>query len=302
MFIRIKNKLIFFAVFLLFFFLTSKPICSQDATFAFPAFGGWSYQILGSPEKVVGEDSGSFTELFDFYGGVAYDGTGYVRPLDGARVEVLVIGFPDNKNAFGFYSRLRDHDSKFVLIGAEGFLSPSRLVFWKSNICCFVHFPGNYDDKKTILLSLGEKVARQIAGAAGKLEIEKMFPEEGLLSHSFFFAPGEALGLPALNGALVGVYETENEPRAVFLSESDNVDQSKEILKSLRNFFDERAVPVKEGFFRNNEDFLAGRSPNREFYFFRHGIYVVGFFPRPSEKLARSWSEQMIKNLNRREM
>lgn len=225
----------------------------------------------------------------------------YVRPVDEAQLNVRVFEFPDRLRAFGFYSSLRAPLKKFVQVGTEGFLSNTDLTFWKERRCVHMNFPGDYEDKKGILLALGSRIAQEMPGDTQEPDLVAIFPEENLLSHSVRYQTRALMGLPGIPGGFVAVYREQNKKRAVFLAECVDPEKAKETLRGVQDFFNRRGMTVENGPFKK-ENFFAGRLPERQWYLLRHGIYLIGFFPAPPAPELETGAREIQKRLNRRQM
>lgn len=279
----------------------SKKKVNLFLAFLFPTFAGWNLQsfVEDLPSQNSFRDQIPF--LSQHYEARQTIPALYVRELDEAKLPVQVLEFPDKLKAFGFYSRLRSPHKKFVQIGAEGFLSSSELVFWKENFCVILHFPGEHDDKKGILLSLGQKISSQISGGADEPDLALLFPEKGLVPHSVVYEPKNILGIPGIVDGFVALYQGEEGKRAVFLSQFSDQDGSKQALEQVKSFFEQQGLVPEKGPFKK-ENFFVGRKSENRYFFLRHGIYLIGFFPAPSEPIVGTSGREIQKNLNRREL
>lgn len=293
-----RKKANLFVACLLLAFLDFPAWCDE---IRFPTFAGWILQSFVSGQDPQNNLDPHLMGAYKHYEGQNFLPAVYVRPVDEAQLQVQVFEFPDRLQAFGFYSSLRTPLKKFVQVGTEGFLGNAHLIFWKERRCVLMKFPGDYEDKKGILLALGSRIAREIPGDLEEPDLVAIFPEEGLLSHSARYQPKNLMGFQGMPGGFVAVYQNQNKKRAVFLAECADPEKAKETFRGVQEFFSRRGMVVENGPFKK-ENFFAGRLPERQWYLLRHGIYLVGFFPAPPAQEVETGAREIQKRLNRRQM
>ncbi|MDH5681335.1 MAG: hypothetical protein OEZ36_07105 [Spirochaetota bacterium] len=96
-----------------------------------------------------------------------FKGCGYLElkhKLDNVPVIIYVMDMDKSVQGFGIYSSERNRENEFVKVGSEGYFSHSGLSFWKAKYYVKVELQKKMDKEKgrKLLLSLGERIARQI--------------------------------------------------------------------------------------------------------------------------------------------
>jgi len=65
-------------------------------------------------------------------------------------------------DAFGIYSNYRKHDAAWVAVGAEGFVSPSQLMFYQDRYFVRLQATGTTDIEQYIFLACGQTVSQNL--------------------------------------------------------------------------------------------------------------------------------------------
>lgn len=134
----------------------------------------------------------------------------------GLKVEIYRLGSP--LMAFGVYSRFRGPDLHFVSIGAEGFIDPYSLHFWKG--ACYVKVAVFEESAE-----LADAMERFAGAVAAKIPGESAFPPEvdcfptaGLIDRSVTYITEGVLGSAAFPPSFAGSYRIGGERGTLYLS------------------------------------------------------------------------------------
>jgi hypothetical protein len=166
-----------------------------------PGFAeGWNVKekIDTYTEKDLYKYINGEAELYYPYGFKALATAVYVRS-DNHEISLVAdiyeMGSPID--AFGIYSRYRDHGEEPVSIGTEGFINESQLLFAKNRYFVRLAPSGTVTMEKTVFLACAQSIARKIPDAPPPtaldiLKIPETIPRtetymtQGVLGYAFF--------------------------------------------------------------------------------------------------------------------
>lgn len=101
-------------------------------------------------------------------------------------------------DAFGIYSNYRKADSEWVTIGAEGFVSPSQLMFYQDKYFVRLQATGTTNLKRDIFLAFGQAISQklpsntdhprelEILGIRAVVPKSERYIAQSLLGYDFF--------------------------------------------------------------------------------------------------------------------
>ncbi len=132
-------------------------------------------------------------------------------------------------NAFGIYSNYRKADAAWVVVGAEGFISPSQLMFYQDRYFVRLQATGTMDLKQDVFLACGYAVSRNLPRHAGHLrEIEAMRISV-VVPRSERYIAQSLLGYDFFRRGIIADASLDNERVQVFVVPEDSQAAAQEV-------------------------------------------------------------------------
>ena len=238
---------------------TKKGILALVVSFIW--FGSASGQEISKPSPQVllpGMPGWSLTEaprlfspgsLFEYINGAAENYLSYgFQDLavgdfkkDGseAALTVEIYDMGEETRAFGIYSSERYPESRFLDIGGQGYIEDGTLNFFVGGyyvkLLCF----DCGEEAETVLRSAARQVEKKAAVKTELPPILRLFPGEGLVTHSERFILQNVLGFGFLHHGYLADYRAEGQEFELFIiqgtSPRDAQDMFAQYLESQRN-------------------------------------------------------------------
>ena len=177
-------------------------------------------------------------------------------------------------NAFGIYAAESSPDYHFLPIGAEGYGTNEILNFFQDEF--YVKLSAFSDKEKTgpLLERFAQVVSRRIGPSTEMPEFLRLFPADGLASHTFKYLKKAPLGHEFLAPAILASYSWGGKPTTLIISKATNASEAAVRVGKLRDYFGRsgKAVP-QPGF--PPPAFSGSNQLEGEAVFFATGSYAV---------------------------
>lgn len=202
------------------------------------------------------------------------------KPKD-AEVTVDIYDLGSALNAYGIYTAERSPESRFITIGAEGYIDQNILNFLQGNY--YVKLSAFSDTQKLepVMRAFAEDISRRIGSGKRLPALLSLLPAKNLVAHSEKYMTKAPLGHEFLGPALSAAYSFEGKPSTLLISTAAGTGESKQKFESLKNHFIKTGKaagdPVLPGAYRGSNA-LEG-----EAIFFARGNYTVVFVNPPSD-------------------
>jgi hypothetical protein len=148
-----------------------------------------------------------------------------------ASVTVEVYRHRTPKDAFGIYSRERLPEGNFLGIGAEGYVDKNILNFLSGRYYVKINSYNTGDEDREVLQAFAVKVAENLGERGGLPAILSAFPAEGKKGHSEKYIARNFLGYSFFNAAFTADYDLPDRKFKLFLIESTDKSDCKNILQ-----------------------------------------------------------------------
>ncbi|MGP8154746.1 MAG: DUF6599 family protein [Smithella sp.] len=198
-------------------------------------------------------------------------------------------------DAFGIYSNYRKTSNMWITIGAEGFVSPSQLMFYQDRYFIRLQVSGETSLPKDILLACARAISRNLPAGAGQPKELDILKIPALVPKSERYLAQSLLGYIFFRKGMIADAAVQNEKMQIFAIHADTpadtrktFDQYYAYLKSetqsiqLTGKADQRLLVAVDPLYGG---VLAQQS----------GRYIIGAIRVKNNSLARQFIEQMHK-------
>lgn len=150
-------------------------------------------------------------------------------------VDVYRMGSP--LDAFGIYSNYRKADAVGVLIGAEGFISSSQLMFYQDRYFVRIQVTGAESLEQDLFVACGRTVARNLppnTGRPGELEVLAGMP--GVVTKSDRYLGQSLLGYAFFRRGMIADAIRDGERVQVFVVFEHSPDAARKAFDAYRSY------------------------------------------------------------------
>lgn len=203
-------------------------------------------------------------------------------------------------NAFGIYSNYRKADAAWVTVGAEGFISPSQLMFYQDRYFVRLQATGTMNLKQDIFLACGYALSQNLPRHAGyPRELEAM-RISAVVPKSERYIAQSLLGYEFFRRGIIADATLQSERLQVFVVPEDSQDAA-------RKAFDRYCSYLKA----EGKDFHLTENPDKKsmktfdplyggVFLVQSGRYIIGAVrvkdPASSEHLVEQLRERIVKS------
>lgn len=204
-------------------------------------------------------------------------------------------------NAFGIYSNYRKADAAGVVIGAEGFVSSSQLMFYQDRYFVRIQVTGATSLEQEVFLACGRIVSRNLPPNAGSpKELEVLSEMPGVVTKSERYLGQSLLGYAFFRRGMIADAMLGGERVQVFVVFEHSPDAAR------KAFDDYRSYLKAEGQEMNvtgttDRIFLTAVDPlYRGVFVEQSGPYLIGAIRMKEASAAKPIVEQLRKRLLKR--
>ncbi|MEW5925609.1 MAG: DUF6599 family protein [Candidatus Zixiibacteriota bacterium] len=162
-------------------------------------------------------------ELYYLYNFINVATTNYKR--DEMEFEVDIYCFASSDDSYGLYSMLRNPEDDLLGIGAEGFLSPGRLVFTRGDYLVKLTGFDESDESMTAIVELGRTFEKMLSGKTDKPAAFGLFPAEDVVPKTDRYYADSFLGQKFLANVYSRRYVKEVDSLTLFVTADEMGDK-----------------------------------------------------------------------------
>ncbi len=180
----------------------------------------------------------------------------------GTTVELYLWQFSDAHGALGMFTKnvLGEQDPtekatpRVLQAGGAGALGTGRAYVWKGEYLIELQYNNEQESPEALTRSsdallpeIGRAIADKLPGSNDKLAAVKLLPSENLVPNGLLYLPKNPLGLGNVGPMAVGFYKEGDKRYRVLAIAKDDVDQAKDVFKTLKSKPGSQAVPAVPG-------------------------------------------------------
>ncbi len=168
------------------------------------------------------------------------------RNKEKGSITVDIYEHKDMNNGFGIYCSEKPRKGNFMKIGTEGYYEQGVLNFYKGKYYVKVSSFGIKKDEKKILSKLTHAFAKQFKSKSSLPKAIIGFPKKNLVTKSEKYISKNFLGHAFLHSAFVADYKIANSPYQVFIIETEDEKDIKQILEKYMAFLKKKDIIIEK--------------------------------------------------------
>ena len=221
---------------------------SRPADDPFPRVPGLTFEdspVYFGPSNLFDYIDGA-AESYLAYGFESLASQSYLENGEPALV-VDVYRHRDLNNAFGIYAQERPATGPFVEVGAEGYVQPGVVNFFKGRYYVKLMSYRAVDGQDQALVGLAREIADRLEGEEMMPAAVGFLPLDGKVPHSERFIAQDFLGHGFLHSAFAADYSTDGGAiRTVYLPMPDIPTRAAEMFNAYAAYAEERGAVLVE--------------------------------------------------------
>lgn len=242
--------------FILIFMLSGTQAADPPGNFFPPFSKDWALKgkpVLYDRDNLFDHINGEADLYFPYGFELLSSGTYVSRKNSDLWIVADVYRMGSGLNAFGIYSNYRRPDFDFVKVGAEGFVSPSQLLFYQDRYFVRIQVTGETELDKKVLMDCGRAISGRLpANYKTPPELE-VFNIPEIVPKSERYVAKSLLGHDFFRWGIVADAVRGSEKFQVFLISEDSPEAARKALESYAAYL------KSEG-----KEYRIGHSPDRE--------------------------------------
>ncbi len=140
-------------------------------------------------------------------------------------------------NAFGIYSNYRKADAAVVVIGAEGFVSSSQLMFYQDRYFVRIQVTGAVSLEQELFVACGRTVSRNLPTNAGSpKELEVLSGMPGVVAKSERYLAQSLLGYAFFRRGMIADFMPGGERVQVFVVFENSTEAARKAFDDYRSY------------------------------------------------------------------
>ncbi len=139
-------------------------------------------------------------------------------------------------NAFGIYSNYRRADAVSITVGAEGFVSPSQLMFYQDRYFVRLQVTGATSLKPDVFFACAKTVSRNLQLNASRPRELSFFRIPGVVSNSERYIAQSLLGYAFFRRGMIADVVLEGKQIQVFIVPEESRDSSLKTFDNYRSY------------------------------------------------------------------
>ena len=200
--------------------------------------------------------------------------------------------------AFGMYTSELYSESEFVDIGAQGYVEPPTLNFWKGPYYVKIAAVSNDENTGEINMELARQIAHRIPGKAEKPSMLSLLPQEGLVKGTENYALSNILGYGFLKNGVMADYQVDGEEKSLLIMELDSDGEAMELLARFISHEEKSGEGLAKITDLGEDGFIAKDKYYKRLIVVRQGKYVALIRPVIDELIARKLIKMVVENIN----
>jgi hypothetical protein len=148
--------------------------------------------------------------------------------------------------AFGMYANFRRPEAEKVEVGAEGFISPSQLMFYQGIFFVQLNASGTPSQDRKTFLGLAEKISGNLPPSSGSPPELDLLNIPALISKTEKYIPRSVLGYPFFNNGLTAKAIVAGRPVRFFVLLGTSVAKARDAARAYEKTLTEKGVALKK--------------------------------------------------------
>ena len=204
-------------------------------------------------------------------------------------------------DAFGIYSNYRKADAVGTVIGAEGFVSPSQMMFYQDRYFVRVQVTGAERLEQDLFFACGRTVSRNLppnAGRPGELEVLAGIP--GVVTKSERYLGQSLLGYAFFRRGIIADAMLGGERVQVFMVFERSPDAARKAFDDYRSYLKAEGQEMNVTGTTNRISLTAVDPLYRGVFVEQSGPYLIGAIRMKEASAAKPIVEQLRERLLKR--
>jgi hypothetical protein len=204
-------------------------------------------------------------------------------------------------DAFGIYSNYRKADAAGAVIGAEGFVSSSQLMFYQDRYFVRIQVTGAASLEQELFLACGRTVSRNLpphAGRPGELEVMGGIP--GVEMKSARYLGQSILGYAFFRRGMIADAMLGGEQVQVFVVFENSPDAARKAFENYRSYLKAEGQEMNVTGTTDRISLTAVDPLYRGVFVEQSGPYLIGVIRMKEASAAKPIVEQLRERLSKR--
>ncbi|HUO77498.1 MAG TPA: DUF6599 family protein [Thermodesulfovibrionales bacterium] len=244
-------------------------------------------------ERINGE-----SELYFPYGFEALASARYANSKNPeVAVEVDVYKMGSLLDAFGIYANYRRADDGTVRIGAEGFVSPSQLLFYQDRYFVRLQASGTLSVEQEVFLSCARAVSGNLPRNLSQPRELELFMMPAVKQRSERYISQSLLGYAFFRRGLIADAVLEGEALKVFVVSEDSVNAARKAFDQYREYLKASGQKVQVTETPDKTSVTAVDPLYNNIYIEHFGRYLIGAVNLKKTSAGKQLVEQLRRRL-----
>jgi hypothetical protein len=204
-------------------------------------------------------------------------------------------------NAFGIYSNYRKADAVGVLIGAEGFVSASQLMFYQDRYFVRIQVTGAASLERDLFIACGRAVSKNLPPDTGRpRELEVLSGMPGVVAKSERYLAQSLLGYAFFNRGMIADFMLGGERVQVFVVFEHSPDAARKAFDDYHSYLKAEGQEMNVTGTTDRISLTAVDPLYRGVFAEQSGPYLFGAIRMKEASAARPIVEQLRERLLKR--
>ena len=204
-------------------------------------------------------------------------------------------------NAFGIYSNYRKADAAGVVIGAEGFVSSSQLMFYQDRYFVRIQVTGAASLEQDLFVACGRTVSRNLPTNTGSpREFEVLSGMPGVVTKSERYLAQSLLGYAFFNRGMIADFMLGGERVQVFVVFEHSPDAARKAFDDYRSYLKAEGQEMNVTGTTDRISLTAVDPLYRGVFVEQSGPYLIGAIRMKEASAAKPIVEQLRERLLKR--
>jgi hypothetical protein len=197
-------------------------------------------------------------------------------------------------DAFGIYSNYRKADATGVVIGAEGFVSSSQLMFYQDRYFVRIQVTGATNLEKDLFVACGRAISRNLPPNAGRpRELEVFAGTPGVVTNSERYLAQSLLGYAFFRRGMIADAMLGGERVQVFVVLENSPDEARKAFENYRAYLKAEGREINMTGTTDRITLTAVDPLYRGVYMEQSGPYLIGAIRMKEASSAKPIVEQL---------
>jgi hypothetical protein len=148
--------------------------------------------------------------------------------------------------AFGMYANFRRPEAETVKVGAEGFISPSQLMFYQGHYFVQLNTSGTPSRDRTTFLGLADLISRNLPALSKSPPELDLLKIPALIPKTEKYIPQSVLGHPFFKKGLTAQALLDGRPVRIFVLLEGSIEGARHTAQAYEKALKEKGVALKK--------------------------------------------------------